>query len=138
MKEIKEETLNSLIEKFAQVFNIRKGQWEYLTELIKLEDEVKISNDAKLTMVVQEVGFFIKEYQRSANMFRFTNDLLNKDRARVINDHLHLLHKFFAFLLEEVHNKISIFCDENTLTLLFESASNIEKALEKYAQYVFQ
>jgi hypothetical protein len=138
MQEIKEETLEALINKFVNHYKVSQAGIAYLKELIKLEDGVKISNDAKLTMVVQEVGFFIKEYQRSANMFRFTNDLLNKDRARVINDQLHLLHKFFVFLLEQVHYKESIFCDENTLTLLFESVTKMEKIIERYSAYIFQ
>jgi hypothetical protein len=89
-------------------------------------------------MLVEEVEFFIKEYSRSANMFRFTNDLLNKDRARVLSDQLFLLHHFFVFLLDEIHAKTCVFCDENTLTLIYESIKLMENSLEKYARFVFQ
>jgi hypothetical protein len=71
-------------------------------------------------------------------MFRFTNDLLNKDRARVINDQLFLLHQLFVFLLDEVHYSKALFCDENTLTMMYEAIQKMERSLEKYAPFVFQ
>lgn len=135
---MEEENLQSLTQKFKNSYQLKNSETDYLKQLMHMEEAHIISNDAKLTMLVEEVDFFIYEYIRSANMFRFTNDLLNKDRARVISDQLYLLHQFFTFLLEQTCYSKSVFCDENTLTLLFESAEKMEGTLDKYAKYVFQ
>ncbi len=135
---IQKTNLDDLTQRFGEAFKISSTQSDYLRDLIDINEEVALTTDTQLTMLVEEVDFFIKEYSRSANMFRFTNDLLNKDRARVLSDHLFLLHQFFVYLLDEVQAKASVFCDENTLTQIYESVKLMENTLEKYAKFVFQ
>jgi hypothetical protein len=135
---MKEISIEELTDRFQATYGITNTQMEYLGNIIKMEHNDYVTNDAALTMMVEEVGFFIKEFIRSANMFRFTNDLLNKDRARVLNDNLSLIHLFFVFLLDEVHSKNNVFCNEDTLTIIFEAVNTMESSLEKYAKYVFQ
>jgi len=130
-------SLEKLLEKFNAEYNLNKSDYEYLIELIKTSEHQELSNDAKLAILVEEVEFFLEKYIKSANRFRFFNDLLNKDRARVIKDQLSIIQHFFSYLLSEIEITKVPFCDENTLVLIFEAHQKMEDTLDKYGKYVF-
>ncbi|HCL56390.1 MAG TPA: hypothetical protein DHW82_05210 [Spirochaetia bacterium] len=125
--------IETLIQNFFFKERLSTTEQMYLQEVIPIEAEKDISIETYIEMCNEVASFYSGEFAKNIKKYLLLNDLLAKDKARLLKEELMLFRRFFHFLSHEIE-KFEI--QESNKKRIIYVIIKIDSYLKKYVHYL--